>query len=282
MKRMKDWLADANENGYAIGAFNVENMEMVLAVAHAAQKTYSPVIIQTTPGTLKYASAKMFRAMVKAAIYDADIPVFLHLDHGNTANIAMEAAEEKYDSVMIDGSKLSLEENITLTKQIKEYAIAFDIPVEGELGTIGGKEDETQHKDSLLTSVEDAKNFVDCTGVDLLAVSIGTSHGFYMQEPELDIERLNEIKRVVKIPIVLHGTSGVPQEQVRESIEHGICKVNYATVLRDVYTKEVRQELEHDDKLYDPKVFGRAAMEAVEEKVIELIKICGSGGRVRK
>jgi len=277
----KEMLLKAQREGYAVGAFNAENMEMVQAIIEAAEEEKAPVMIQTTPSTIAYASVNLYRDMVQAEANKASVPVVMHLDHGDSYELCEAAMKAKYTSVMIDGSKLPFEENVTLTKKVVDATKGMDVCVEAELGTIGGKEDshEVLDKDALYTNPQQAKELVDRTKIQSLAVAIGTAHGFYEGEPKLDFERLVEIAEVVDIPLVLHGASGVPDEAVKRSIGLGICKVNYATELRVAYTKGVRSILSTDEKVYDPKKYGVAGKAEVKALVKEKIRVCGSNGR---
>lgn len=274
-------LADAQKQGYAVPAFNVENMEMVLAVIRAADELRSPVIIQTTPSTIDYAEPEVYRAMVSAMAAMVEIPVSMHLDHGSGYEMCKRAFDAGYTSLMIDGSKLPFEENIALTKQVVEMASSRKIPVEAELGTVGGKEDshEVKEKDAMYTDPKQAEDFVRQTGVSSLAVAIGTAHGFYKGIPKLDMERLKEIHACVDVPLVLHGASGVPDQMVSESIQYGICKVNFATELRAAFTNGVRKAIA-DKSVYDPKKYGKSGWFTVSELVQKKIKVCGSAQRV--
>lgn len=273
-------LLPAQKGHYAVGAFNVENMEMVQAVIAAGVELRAPLIIQTTPSTLKYATPEMFSAMVQAEAGRAPIPVALHLDHGSSYELCCQTIHAGYTSVMIDGSKLPFEENVALAQKVVETASCLQIPVEAELGAIGGKEDshEVKDKDALYTNPQQAREFAERTGISSLAVAIGTAHGFYKGIPKLDFERQKEILKLVSIPMVLHGASGVPDDAVRESIRLGICKVNFATELRAHYTTGCRTVLE-DQTVFDPKKYGCAGREAVKQFVMERIRVCGSDGK---
>ena len=266
----KEILMKAQQEGYAVGAFNAENMEMVQAIVAAAEELSSPVIIQTTPGSLQYADTDMFFGMVNAEAKKAKVPVALHLDHGNSAELCAQAILSGYTSIMIDGSKLAFSENVALTKKVVEFAHAMGVPVEGELGTVGGKEDTHEVKDSekSYTDPEEAKEFAEQTGVDFLAVGIGNAHGFYKGVPKLRFDILEKTKSLVSIPIVLHGASGIPDEDVKKSTGLGICKVNFATELRDAFTKGVKEYLEKNPEVFDPTKYNGAG----REKVKELIK----------
>ena len=271
-----EMLKKAQSEGYAVGAFNAENMEMVQAILSAAEAEQAPVILQTTPGTLKYAGPKCFAGLVSRLAGSAKVPAALHLDHGSSYELAEECAKEGYTSLMIDGSKLPYEENIALTCRV--VSMACGLPVEAELGTVGGKEDGMEAKPQY-TDPEEAADFVRRTGITSFAVAIGTAHGVYKGEPKLDLERLSEVRAKVDIPLVLHGTSGVPEEQVRECIRRGICKVNYATDLRIAFTAGVKKAIAEQPDAFDPKKYLAAGRSAVENRVRELIRLLGSDGK---
>ena len=233
----KEMLLRAQAGHYAVGAFNVENMEMVMAVVQAAEESRAPVIMQTTPSTVKYAGLDYYLAMAKAAAERATVPVAMHLDHGDSFELAMQALRTGYTSIMIDGSHDSFEDNIALTRRVTDACAPSGVPVEAELGKVGGKEDDLEGGDgNPFTDPQQAKEFVERTCVDSLAVAIGTAHGLYKGVPKLDFDRLSAIRELVSIPLVLHGASGVPDEAVRESIRRGICKVNFATELRIAFS----------------------------------------------
>lgn len=272
----KQMLLDAQANGYAVGAFNVENMEMVMAVVGAAEEQKSPVIMQTTPSTVKYADFDYFYANVKVAAEKASVPVAIHLDHGDSFDLAMKAYRTGYTSIMIDGSHGSFEDNIALTKSVVEVCKNGNVPVEAELGKVGGKEDDLDGGDGGYTDPLEAKEFVEKTGVGSLAVAIGTAHGVYKGEPKLDLERLSEIKEVVSIPLVLHGTSGVPDETVSECVRRGICKVNYATDLRIAFSKGVKEYLAQNPDAIDPKKYCSVGQEEVKKYVMSKMHVVGS------
>ncbi len=276
----KQLLADAQKNGYAVGAFNVENMEMVQAVIAAAEEMRSPVIMQTTPSTVKYASTDYFYANVKAAADEASVPVVMHLDHGSSFELAMKAYRSGYTSIMIDGSHGTFEENVEVSKKTAEACHPGGVPVEAELGKVGGKEDDLDGgEDNPYTDPQQAVEFVEKTGVDFLAVAIGTAHGVYKGEPKLDLERLSQIREVVDIPLVLHGTSGVPDETVTECVKRGICKVNYATDLRIAFTKGINEVLKAKPDTIDPKKYNAQGREEVKKYVMQKIQVVGSVGK---
>lgn len=276
----KKMLQDAQDGHYAVGAFNVENMEMVMAVIEAAEELKAPVIMQTTPSTVRYAGLDFYLANVKAAAERARVPVAMHLDHGSSYGLAMQALRTGYTSIMIDGSHESFEENIAVSRAVADACAPSDIPVEAELGKVGGKEDDLDGGEGNgYTDPEQAREFVERTGVTSLAVAIGTAHGLYKGEPKLDQERLSEIRKVVSIPLVLHGASGVPDEAVREAIRRGICKVNYATELRIAYSDGVKEILEAAPDTIDPKKYGAAGKNHVKKFVMEKMKNCGCDGK---
>ena len=269
-------LKAAQAGGYAVGAFNAENMEMVQAIIAAAEEKNAPVILQTTAGTLKYAPPSAFAGLVSRLARNTRVPIALHLDHGNTYELAETCAREGYTSLMIDGSLLPFNGNVTLTRRV--VAMACDIPVEAELGTVGGKEDGQEAKPQY-TDPDEAVEFVEKTGISSFAVAIGTAHGIYKGIPKLDIDRLIAIRKVVSVPLVLHGTSGVPHDQVRACIEQGICKVNYATELRIAFSDAVKQAIAAKPDNFDPKKYLTAGRDAVKVRVMELIELCGSAGK---
>jgi len=278
----KKLLIDAQQKEYAVPAFNVENMEMAMAVVTASEEMRSPVIIQTTSSTVKYASLRIYQSIVNALAEQVKIPVAIHLDHGVSFQLAKEAMEAGYTSIMIDGSHYCFEENIIITKSVVEIAKAKSIPVEGELGKVGGKEDEIDGGDvNKNTDPKMAAEFVKRTGIDSLAIAIGTSHGLYKGTPKIDIIRLKEIRKIIDIPLVLHGTSGVDDQIVKECVKSGICKVNYATELRIAFSNGIKEILNNDNSVYDPKVYGRIAMEKVKAVVRKNIGLCFSENRAK-
>ncbi len=275
----KGLLLDAQKNGYAIGAFNFENMEMALAILAAAEEMKAPVILETTPGTLKFAPPAVYAGIAKAASDYVSVPVVLHLDHGNSFELAEKAMDAGYTSVMIDGSAQPFEENIRLSKAVVDAAHARGIPVETELGVIGGKGNAAVPAEDRYTDPDAAAEFAVRTGADSLAVAIGTAHGVYKTEPKIDVERLSKVREVVAIPLVMHGTSGVPEDVVAECVRRGICKVNYATDLRIAYTKGIRTYLQEDDQVFDPKKYTAAGMKLVTEYVKGKIHLLGCEGK---
>ncbi len=276
----KEMLTRAQAGHYAVGAFNVENLEMVMAVVQAAEESRAPVILQTTPSTVKYAGLDYYLAMVQTAAARASVPVAMHLDHGDSFDLAMQALRTGYTSIMIDGSHHSFQENINLTRRVVDACAPSNIPVEAELGKVGGKEDDLEGGDgNPFTDPQQAAEFVQETQVDSLAVAIGTAHGLYKGVPKLDFERLSAIRQLVTIPLVLHGASGVPDEAVQESIRRGICKVNFATELRIAFSNGVKQYLAEDPDVFDPKKYSKVGRANVVALVKEKIALCGSANQ---
>jgi len=272
-------LKKAQAGHYAVGAFNAENMEMVQAIIAAAEELNTPVIIQTTPGTIRYASLDLYFSNVMAAAKAAKVPVAMHLDHGDSFGLAMQALHTGYTSIMIDGSKKVLEKNIALTKSVVDACKPCNIPVEGELGKVGGKEDDLEATGTGYTDPEEAIEFVRQTGVSSLAVGVGTAHGVYAATPVLNTELISVLRTKIDVPMVLHGASGLSNEAVRECIRRGMCKVNFATELTIAYTQAVKAYLEKNPETIDPKKYGAAAREAVKQLVIGRIRVCGSDGK---
>ena len=274
-----EMLADARHKHYAVGAFNVENMEFVQAIIWAAEELCAPVIIQTSVNTLKYATPEMFISMVKSCADTVKVPVAIHLDHGSTMFNIMSCVKAGYKSIMFDGSMLPYETNVEQTRLIVELCKSIGVSVEGELGAISGKEGAPEESDSLYTKPEVAEDFVNRTGVDSLAVSIGTVHGLYKATPKLDYERLSTIRNLVEAPLVLHGASGLTVDHLRECIARGITKVNIATELRCAWSDTVRKYMIENPNVFDPKKASKLAREAVIDVVKEKILILGSNDK---
>lgn len=271
----RDMLKKAKEGRYAVCAFNVENMEMLQACVKAAEDRRSPVIIQASEKTITYMGWEMLYAMVMS--YEGTgVPIALHLDHAKTIPMIEKACRSGFTSVMIDASDKILSENIKITRESVLVAKEYGIPVEAELGHVGGKVGEA---DTAYTIVEEAERFIRETQVDSLAVAIGTSHGLYKGIPKIDFERLENISRLTDIPLVLHGASGLDDKTIRACIDRGITKINFATELRQSYTKTIASVLNREKELIDPREYGREAVKAVERTAEHYIDICGCGGR---
>jgi fructose-bisphosphate aldolase class II len=271
----KEILEEAKKGGYGVGSFNVYNLETVQGVIKAAEQTNLPAIIQAWVGVFRFGSVSMetLSAIVKAEAEKAKVPIAFHLDHGETFAETVKAVRAGFGSVMIDASTKSLEENIKLTKKVVEVAHNAGVDVEAELGHVGtgsGSQEQGETK-AWLTDPEQAAHFVKETGVDFLAVAVGTLHGFYQEEPKLDIERLKQIAHVVKVPLVLHGSSYTPIEQLREAIKAGITKINVATELNVEFVKGIKDALQTNPETPYPNVLTDQGREyfakAAEEKI---------------
>ena len=271
----------ASQGGYAVGAFNLNNMEILQAVIVAAEEERSPVILQASQGGLKYAGIDYIVAMAEVAAKNASVPVALNLDHGTSFEQAMECIRKGFSAVMIDGSHLLFEDNIALVSRVTDVAHAVGVSVEAELGRIGGTEDDIMvaDEDAMMTHPDEAAEFVERAKPDLLAVAIGTAHGVYRGEPRLDFQRLTDIKQRVDIPLVLHGASGVPDEAIRKACKLGITKINIDTELRIAFSTAVRDILGNDPKEIDPRKILGPAREATKRVVKEKMRLFGCSGK---
>ncbi len=301
---MKEILTDAYEKGYGVGAFNINNLEFMQAIVEAAEEENSPVIIAVSEGAMKYAGIEFLAEMVKLAASKASVPIALHVDHGKHWEVIVSAIRNGFTSVMIDASDKPFEENVRITSKVVDLAHAVGVTVEAEIGRLKGIEDivKVSEREAVLTDPEEAKEFVDATGVDALAVAVGTSHGAYKfkGEPKLDIERIKKIRELVKIPLVLHGASGVlpdivalaekygaelkgakgvPDDQIKAAIEAGICKINIDTDLRLSFLAGVRKFLSENPDVFDPRKYLGEGREMVKETVKRKIRLFGSNGR---
>ncbi|MGF6376472.1 fructose-bisphosphate aldolase class II [Clostridiales Family XIII bacterium PM5-7] len=294
----KEMFAKALTGDYAIGAFNVNNMEIIQGIVDAAEIEQAPLILQVSAGARKYAKPAYLIKLVEAAIMDTGVDVALHLDHGEDFDICKKCVDDGFTSVMIDGSKHAFEENIALTKQVVEYAHAHGVVVEAELGKLAGVEDniKVDARSATFTDPDEAAEFVERTGVDSLAIAIGTSHGAYKfkGDPYLDYERLQKIHQLIPdTPLVLHGAStvlkefvdrcnqyggnipgaqGVPEEMIREAVKYGVCKVNIDTDLRLAMTAEIRRVLQEQPAEFDPRKYLGPGREAITRMVQHKIK----------
>ena len=294
----KEMFKKALVNDYAVGAFNVNNMEIIQGIVDAANIENAPLILQVSAGARKYAKPAYLLKLVEAAIEDTGLDIALHLDHGEDFDICKKCIDDGFTSVMIDGSKHPFEENIALTKQVVEYAHAHGVVVEAELGKLAGVEDniKVDARSATFTDPDEAVEFVERTGVDSLAIAIGTSHGAYKftGEPYLDYERLKKIHSLLPdTPLVLHGASsvlkefvdrcnefggqipgaqGVPEEMIRESTKYGICKVNIDTDLRLAMTAEIRRVLIENPAEFDPRKYLGPGRDAITKMVQHKIK----------
>ncbi len=303
---LKKLLTKSYKEKYAVGHFNVNNLEILQSVVSVCEKMKSPAIIATSEGAIKYAGHKEIFNMIKTLAEDTKIPLAIHLDHGQDLNIIKKSIRLGYTGIMIDGSHKSLEENIKITKKIVQLCEKKGISVEGELGTIGGTEDLVESRKIILTDPKIAKEFIEKTGVDCLAVAIGTSHGAYKFEAskkvKLDIKKLQTINKLCKIPLVLHGASevpqkyvsliekyggklegvkGVPPSQLAQAIKNGISKVNTDTDLRLAFTAGMRKFFTENKKDIDPRHSMNEAKKFIQQIVEHRIKELGSNGKAR-
>ncbi|EPS0981556.1 tagatose bisphosphate family class II aldolase [Vibrio vulnificus] len=278
----REMLKRAQLGGYAVPAFNIHNLETVQVVVETASEMGSPVILAGTPGTYDYAGTDYLISICKEAAHKHSIPLVLHLDHHEDLQDIRNKVEHGIRSVMIDGSHHAFDQNIDIVRSVVQYCNRFDASVEAELGRLGGQEDDliVDNADALMTDPASAAEFVRRTGIDSLAVAIGTAHGLYKAEPKLDFARLEKIRSVVDIPLVLHGASGVPDEMVRRCIELGVCKVNVATELKIAFADAVKGHFAEHPDANDPRKYitpGKAAMKRV---VMDKIRMCGSEGKL--
>ena len=281
MVTVNELLLKAEKEGYAVGAFNANNMEIVQAILEAAKRENAPVIMQASQGAIAYAGLNFITEMVRLAAASSTVPVALHLDHGTDFDQVVRCIRSGFTSVMYDGSKLPLEENIAITRKVLDMTRPIGISVEAELGKIGGTEDDVHvsEKDAMYTDPEEARYFVEQTGVESLAIAIGTAHGQYKGEPKLDFDRLEKIKALVKIPIVLHGSSGVPDQSIRRAIELGVRKINIDTNIREAFVGEMRRVMMDKPDEIDPRKILGPAREAATAIIAEKIRLFGSSGK---
>lgn len=263
----KAMLEDAYRHHYAVVGFAIHNLEVMKAVTEAAEELEAPVIFQTTPRTIHYVGLDYMVSMAKMAAQSAKVPIALHLDHGDSVETVVRCLRAGYTSLMIDGSHLPFEENVALVKRVVEIAHAVGVPVEAELGTIGGAEEEGSigEAEAAYTDPALAEEFVARTGIDFLAPAFGTAHGVYKGEPQLDFARLQAISRRVAIPLVMHGASGVPDEGVRRSVQCGVSKVNISTELKLPFAEALRDYLLSHPNEADPRRYFLTAREAVKQ-----------------
>lgn len=278
---VKELLDNAEKGGYAVGAFNCNNMEIVQAIIKAAEAESAPVIIQASQGAIKYAGLEYIVGLVKIAADNTKLPIALHLDHGTSFDQCIKCIRYGFSSVMIDGSKLPIEENIALTNKVLEVARSVGVSVEAELGKIGGTEDDitVSEKEAMLTEPEEAKYFVEKTGVDALAIAIGTAHGPYKGVPKLDFDRLKMIKSLVDVPIVLHGSSGVPNGDIQKAIQLGVRKVNIDTNIRQAFVAGIKEMIVSKPEEYDPRKILGPAMDSAIKIIRDNIRTFGSSNK---
>lgn len=277
----RQMLLDAQAGHYAVPAFNIHNLETLQVVADTAAQMRSPLIIAVTPSTIDYAREDYVVAMAQIASRHTDTPIAIHLDHFENVSRIKQAIDAGFKSAMIDASKLPFEENIAKTKEVVAYAHHYDATVEAELGKLVGVEDDliVDEKDSAYTNPDDAVKFVEATGIDSLAVAIGTAHGLYKGTPHLDFDRLTQIRQKVSIPLVLHGASDVPDELVQKAISLGICKVNVATDLKIPFSNAVKAYFKENPDANDPRKYMTPGKKAMAQIVKHKITVCGSANR---
>lgn len=304
----KEMFEKAYVEGYAIGAFNVNNMEIIQGITEAAKEERAPLILQVSSGARKYANHTYLIKLVEAAVIETDLPICLHLDHGDTFELCKSCVDGGFTSVMIDGSHLSFSENIELTRRVVEYAHDHGVVVEGELGRLAGVEDDinVSAKDSSYTDPDQVQEFVEKTGVDSLAIAIGTSHGAYKfkpgTKPQLRFDILEEIeRRLPGFPIVLHGASsvvpefvkminenggnmadaiGVPEDMLRKAAQMAVCKINIDSDLRLAMTGTIRKYMAENPSHFDPRQYLKPARAAIKEMVRhKLINVLGCNGK---
>lgn len=275
-------LSKAHKEGYAVGAFNTNNLEITQAIIQAAEEMRSPAIIQVSEGGLKYAGIETISAIVRTLAAKASVPVALHLDHGTDFNNVMKCLRNGWTSVMMDASKLPLEKNIAVTKNVVSIAHGMGVSVEAELGKIGGTEDNVtvDEREASMTDPDEALSFVKETGIDYLAISIGTAHGPYKGEPKLDFDRLKKIKELLNIPLVLHGASGVPEDSIKTAVSLGINKINIDTDIRQAFAWRLREVLKTDQEVYDPRKILGPCKDAMKEVVKNKMRLFGSAGKI--
>jgi len=277
----KDMIEDAYRNQYSIGAFSAHNAETIQGILWAAEEENSPVMIQIGQKAIQYMGMEKMKKMIESFSTDITIPISIHLDHSQQYKQTLQAIQAGFQSVMFDGSDLCFDENVKITKKVAENASLLEIGVEGEIGTIGGTEDDITiaHEDVNITGVEEAVAFSKQTGIDYLAISMGTAHGIYKTPPNLRFEQLEKISNKVKKPIVLHGGSSVPDDQVQKAITLGVSKINVDTELRKSFTLGIQEVFQNQPDEWHLAVSLKNGRDKVKEKAIEKMRIFGSSQR---
>ncbi|WP_205516897.1 class II fructose-1,6-bisphosphate aldolase [Paenibacillus sp. SYP-B3998] len=276
-----EMLRIARKNKYAVGAFNVHTLEMLQAVVEAAVETQSPLIIQSTVGTVKHLGPDYIAAAATVAANRTGLPIALHLDHCTDFPTIVQCIRAGYTSVMIDASMYPFEENVERTRKVMEVAAAAGVNVEAELGKVGGVEDDivVDERDALLADPDECSLFIERTGVFTLAPAIGTAHGIYKGEPNIDFARIGQIADRVEAPLVLHGGSGIPAEQVKRAVALGMAKMNIATELRIAFSDAIKEVFAALPEENDPRKYMVPAKEAVKRLAIEKMQLCGCIGK---
>lgn len=281
LENAKQMLEKAKQEGYAIPHFNINNLEWTRFILETCEEEKSPVILGVSEGAKKYmvgfaTVTEMVKAMVKEL--HITVPVALHLDHGSSVESCKEAIDAGFTSVMIDASKYSVEENIQMTREVVTYAHERNVTVEAEIGHVGGEEDGVADE-LAYAKVEDAVLLAKETGIDSLAPALGSVHGIYKGEPKLDFDRMMQVKELTNLPLVLHGGSGIPDQLIKKSITCGICKLNINTDLQIVWAKDVREFLNENHTVYDPRKIIKSGEQAMKEKIKEKIYLLNSNGK---
>ena len=279
---MKDMLEKAKDGKYAVGQFNINNLEWIVAILKKSQELNSPVILGVSQGAAKYMCGfNVVAAMVKELIVSLNInvPVSLHLDHGDSFEACKSAIDAGFTSVMIDASHYPYEENVAITKKVVEYAKKFNVSVEAELGRVGGQEDDVVSQGVVYADVEECAKFVKDTGIDCLAPALGSVHGPYKGEPKLGFKEMLEISVATDKPLVLHGGSGIPEHQIKEAISRGTCKINVNTECQQEWASIVRETLDKNSTVYDPRKIIGPGMEGIAKVVNDKIILFGSNNR---
>ncbi len=277
---MTEMLKKAKADKYAVGHFNINNLEFIQAIVEASIEERSPVILGVSEGALKYMGLEYTLAMVTAATELTDIPIALHLDHGSYET-AMKLIQDGFSSVMFDGSHYTYEENVLLTKKVVKAAREKGVSVEGELGSIGGTEDDlsVDDKDAMLANPYEAIQYYKETDVDALAIAVGSAHGVYKGEPNIRFDIIEAVSREIDIPLVLHGGSGIPDDTIKKAINSGIGKINVNTENQIVMTDKIREIFAKDSNVYDPRKYLGPAREDIKRAVKEKIRLFGSNGK---
>lgn len=278
---MTEMLKKAKAEKYAVGHFNINNLEFTQAIVEAAEEEKSPVILGVSEGAVKYMGLEYTVALAQAAANKASVPIALHLDHGSSFEVAMKLIRAGFSSVMFDGSKYTYNENVQLTKKVVEASHAMGVSVEGELGTIGGTEDDISiaEEDALLANPEEAIKFYKETNVDALAIAVGSAHGVYKGVPKIRFDIIEAVSNKIDIPLVLHGGTGIPDDTIRKAISLGIGKVNVNTENQIVMTNKLREIFAADSNVFDPRKYLGPARAEIKEAVREKIRLFGSDGK---
>lgn len=277
----KELLQDAQQHAYAVGAFNTNNLEITQAIVRGAEAKHAPILIQLSAGAIKYAGVEFLPMIVEKAARLATVPIAIHLDHGPDFKTVMLALRAGFTSIMRDASKLPYEENVAEVRKVVEACHAIGVPVEAEIGRIGGAEEHVvvSEREAAMSDPDECAQFVEDGGFDFLAVAIGNAHGFYKGEPKLDFDRLDAIRSKVSIPLVLHGASGIPDHQITRAVQSGICKINIDTEVRNAMIRTMQAYTRENPDQIDPRKVFAPCMDAMQAVVEHKIEIFQSAGR---